>query len=173
MKVLLYEDVENLGWYGDVVNVKDGYARNYLLPQGLAAVPTEKKIQAMAEEKARRNEQRRLVRQQLEKLAEAVSDTLVEITSNANDLGHLFGSVTERDIAEQLRLKGFEIKDTMVRLTNGHIKEVGTYEVSLKIAQDLRAGIQVKVISEQQQQQPQQQQQEQTVETVEENKQES
>lgn len=172
MKVLLYEDVENLGWYGDVVNVKDGYARNYLLPQGLAAVPSETKIKAMVEEKARRTEQRQLVRQQLEKLVEAVSGTVVEITANANDLGHLFGSVTERDIAEQLRLKGFEIKDAMVRLGSGHIKEVGTYEVSLKIAQDLKAGVQVRVLSEQQQQQ-QQQQQEQPVESVEENKQES
>jgi large subunit ribosomal protein L9 len=73
MKVLLCEDVESLGWYGDVVNVKDGYARNYLLPQGLAAMPSESKIRMMAEEKSRRSEQRRLVREQLEKLAEAVN----------------------------------------------------------------------------------------------------
>lgn len=171
MKVLLCEDVENLGWYGDIVNVKDGYARNYLLPQRLAEVPTEAKIKAMAEEKARRAEQRRLVREQLEKLAQAVSGSVVEIKANANDLGHLFGSVTERDIAEQLRLNGFEIKDSMVRLSGGHIKEVGTYDVTLKIAQDLKAGVQVRVLSEQQQQQ--QQPQEQTVESVEENKQES
>jgi large subunit ribosomal protein L9 len=171
MKVLLYEDVESLGFYGDVVNVKDGYARNYLLPQGLASVPSESKIKAMAEEKARRSEQRNLVRRQLEKLAESVSGTVVEITANANDLGHLFGSVTERDIAEQLRLKGFEIKDAMVRMSHGHIKEVGTHDVSLKIAQDLKPGIQVRVVSEQQPQQ--QEQQEQTVESVEENKQES
>jgi large subunit ribosomal protein L9 len=171
MKVLLYEDVESLGFYGDVVNVKDGYARNYLLPQGLASVPSESKIKAMAEEKARRSEQRNLVRRQLEKLAESVNGAMVEITANANDLGHLFGSVTERDIAEQLRLKGFEIKDAMVRLSHGHIKEVGTYDVSLKIAQDIKAGVQVRVVSEQQPQQ--QEQQEQTVESVEENKQES
>lgn len=169
MKVLLYEDVENLGWYGDIVNVKDGYARNYLLPQGLAAVPSESKIKAMAEEKARRAEQRQLVRRQLEQLAETVNDTTLEITANANELGHLFGSVTEHDIAEQLRLKGFEIKDAMVRLSGGHIKELGTFEVSLKIAQDLKAAVHVRVLSLQQQQQ----QQEQTVETVEENKQES
>jgi large subunit ribosomal protein L9 len=171
MKVLLCEDVESLGFYGEVMNVKDGYARNYLLPQGLAVVPSESKIKAMAEEKARRAEQRNLVRKQLEELAEKVGGTVVEITANANDLGHLFGSVTERDVAEQLRLKGFEIKDTMVRLSGGHIKEVGTFDVSLKIAQDIKAGVQVKVVSEQQQEQ--QEQQEQTVESVEENKQES
>jgi large subunit ribosomal protein L9 len=169
MKLLLCEDVENLGWYGDVVSVKDGYARNYLLPQGLAVVPSESKIRAMAEEKAHRAEQRNLVRAQLEKLAEAVNDASMEMRVAANELGHLFGSVTEHDIAEKLREKGFEIKDAMVRLSGGHIKELGTYEVSLKIAQDLRAAVHVRVMTEQQQQQ----QQEQTVESVEENKQES
>jgi large subunit ribosomal protein L9 len=178
MKVLLFEDVECLGYYGDIVNVKEGYARNYLLPQGLAAVPSESKIKAMAEEKARRSEQRNLVRRQLEKLAETVNGTVVEIIANANDLGHLFGSVTERDVAEQLRQKGFEIKDAMVRLGGGHIKELGTHDVNLRIAQDLKAGVQVRIVSEQEQQQQQEQQQEQeqqeqTVESVEENKQES
>jgi large subunit ribosomal protein L9 len=169
MKVLLCEDVENLGWYGDVVSVKNGYARNYLLPQGLAVEPSESKIRAMAEEKAQRAEQRNLMRAQLEKLAEAVNDAGVEMMVTANELGHLFGSVTEHDIAEKLREKGFEIKDAMVRLSGGHIKELGTYDVGLKIAQDLRVTVHVRVMTEQQQQQ----QQEQTVESVEENKQES
>jgi large subunit ribosomal protein L9 len=168
MKVLLCEDVENLGWYGDVVSVKNGYARNYLLPQGVAIVPSDSKIRAMAEEKAHRAEQRNLVRAQLEKLAETVNDTSMEMMVTANELGHLFGSVTEHDIAEKLREKGFEIKDAMVRLSGGHIKELGTYDVGLKIAQDLRVTVHVRVMTEQQQQQ-----QEQTVESVEENKQES
>jgi large subunit ribosomal protein L9 len=168
MKVLLCEDVENLGWYGDVVSVKNGYARNYLLPQGVAIVPSDSKVRAMAEEKAHRAEQRNLVRAQLEKLAETVNDTSMEMMVTANELGHLFGSVTEHDIAEKLREKGFEIKDAMVRLSGGHIKELGTYDVGLKIAQDLRVTAHVRVMTEQQQQQ-----QEQTVEPVEENKQES
>jgi large subunit ribosomal protein L9 len=165
MKVLLCEDVENLGWYGDVVSVKDGYARNYLLPQGVAVVPSDARVKAMAAEKAQRAEQRRLVREQLEKVAAAIEGAEVEITANANEMGHLFGSVTERDIAEKLREKGFEVKDTMIRLGGGHIKEVGTFEVGVKIAADLRAKVQVRVISEQQQ--------EQVVEPDEENIQES
>jgi|FrelakmetLWP11LW_1041352.scaffolds.fasta_scaffold01777_4 large subunit ribosomal protein L9 len=165
MKVLLCEDVENLGWYGDVVNAKDGYARNYLLPQGVAVVPSDAKIKAMAAEKAQRADQRRLVREQMEKVAASIEGAEVEITANANEMGHLFGSVTERDIAEKLREKGFEIKDTMIRLGGGHIKELGTFEVGVKIAADLRAKVQVRVISEQQQ--------EQVVESDEENIQES
>jgi large subunit ribosomal protein L9 len=168
MKVLLCEDVENLGWYGDVVSVKNGYARNYLLPQGVAIVPSDSKVRAMAEEKAHRAEQRNLVRAQQEKLAEAVNDASMEIMVTANELGHLFGSVTEHEIAEKLREKGFEIKDAMVRLGGGHIKELGTHDVDLKIAQDLRTTVHVRVMTEQQQQQ-----QEPTVESVEENKQES
>jgi len=166
MKVLLCEDVESLGWYGDIVNVKDGYARNYLLPQSVAVIPSEAKIKAMAEEKARRAEERQLVRAQLEKVVAAVEGAEVEFIAKVNELGHLFGSVTERDIAEKLREKGFEIKDSMVRISGGHIKELGTYDVGLKIAQDLRAVVKVHVISEQQPQEA-------PVEPVEETNQES
>jgi large subunit ribosomal protein L9 len=165
MKVLLCEDVESLGWYGDIVTVKDGYARNYLLPQGLAVVPSESKIKAMAEEKSRRTEQRRLVREQLEKAAAAVEGAVVEIIAQPHAQGHLLASDTEHDLAEKLRAQGFEVKDAMVRLSGGHIKELGTYDVTLKIAADLKAQVQVRVISEQQQ--------EQAVESVEENKQEA
>jgi len=149
IKVLLCEDVDNLGWYGDVVSVKDGYARNYLLPQRLAVVPSEAIIKKMADEKARRAEHRNLVREQLERLAQTVQDTEVEIIAKANDLGHLFGSVTEKDIASQLRQRGFEITDAMVRLSGGHIKELGSFDVSLKLAADIRASIRVMVKSEQ------------------------
>ncbi len=149
IKVLLCEDVDSLGWYGDIVSVKDGYARNYLLPQRLAVVPTEATIKKMAEEKARRAEHRNLVREQLERLAQTVQDTEVEIIAKANELGHLFGSVTEKDIASQLRQRGFEITDAMVRLSGGHIKELGSFDVSLKLAADIRTSIRVVVKSEQ------------------------
>ena len=73
MKVLLCDDVEKLGWLGDVVEVKPGYARNYLLPQGLAKIPTEANIKALAEEKARRAAERKLARNRQEALAKAVA----------------------------------------------------------------------------------------------------
>jgi large subunit ribosomal protein L9 len=148
MKVLLFEDVEKLGWLGDIVTVKDGYARNYLVPQGLAGVPTEANIKALADEKAKRAEVRRLERQQKESLVESVTDAEVVLAAKVNELGHLFGSVTERDIAENLRQQGFVIQDSMVKLPAGHLKELGTYDVTLKLAADLTAPIRVVVVSQ-------------------------
>lgn len=147
MKLLLCEDVEHLGYLGDIVEVKDGYARNYLIPQGLATVPSEVNIKALAGEKATRAEQRRLVREQLQTAAEKVNGAEAVIAAKANEQGHLFGSVAERDIAENLRAQGYEIADDMVQLY-GHIKEVGTHEVTLKIAADLTATVNVVVVSQ-------------------------
>jgi large subunit ribosomal protein L9 len=147
MKVLLCDDVEKLGWLGDVVEVKPGYARNYLLPQGLAKIPTEANIKALAEEKGRRAAERKLARNRQEALAKAVAGAEAVIAAKANELGHLFGSVTEKDIAKNLRDQGFEISDAMVQLSE-HIKEVGTHEVALKIAADLTAKISVVVVSQ-------------------------
>ena len=88
MKVLLFDDVESLGWLGDVVDVKDGYARNYLLPQGVAGVPTEANIKSLADEKARRAEQRKLERQEKEGLATSVEGAEVVLAAKANEIGH-------------------------------------------------------------------------------------
>jgi large subunit ribosomal protein L9 len=146
MKVLLCQDVENLGFLGDVVEVKDGYARNYLLPQCVATEPSEANIKALAEAKAKRAEERKLARGQLERAAEVVEGAEAVVAARANELGHLFGSVTERDIGANLREQGFEIADEMVQLSE-HIKEVGTHQVTLKIAPDLAVNINVIVVS--------------------------
>jgi large subunit ribosomal protein L9 len=145
MKVLLCEDVETLGWYGDVVEVKEGYARNYLLPQRIAVEPTEKKIKEMAEERAQRAAKRQLVFAQLKKAAEAVNGAEAVIAAKVNELGHLFGSITESQIAENLRAQGFEIADKFVRL-DGHIKEVGQFDVRIKFAADITAVVKVTVV---------------------------
>lgn len=148
MKLLLVEDVEKLGWLGDVVEVKNGYARNYLLPQGLAKIPTQANIDALAEEKSRRTETRRLEREQKEQLVSSMESAEVVLAAKANELGHLFGSIAERDIAENLRQQGFAVRDAMVQMPGGHIKELGTHEVTLKIAADLKAVVHVVVVSQ-------------------------
>ncbi|MEJ5258600.1 MAG: 50S ribosomal protein L9 [Anaerohalosphaeraceae bacterium] len=147
MKVLLCEDVAKLGWLGDIVEVKDGYARNYLLPQGLAVIPTEAAIRSLAEEKARRAEARRLARQEKERLSASLEGVEISLTAKANEQGHLFGSVTESDIAEALQRKGFAVTAEMVHL-EAHIKEVGTRDVVIKAASDLRATVRVIVAAE-------------------------
>jgi len=149
MKVLLCEDIDRLGWLGDVVEVKTGYARNYLLPQGLAKVANEAGIRAIAEEKARRSEQRKLDGKRLEVAVKAIEGAEAVIAAKANEQGHLFGSVNERQIAANLREQGFEVRDEIVQLPE-HIKEIGTHSVTLKFRDDLTATINVVVVPEQQ-----------------------
>ena len=147
MKVMLCEDVKALGWLGDVVEVNAGYARNYLLPQGLAKPATEDNLRAIAKEKVMRAEERKLDRQRLEVVAKAVEGAEAVVAAKANEQGVLFGSVGAGQIAANLRQLGFEIADEFVALGE-HIKQVGTSEVTLKFAEDLTATISVVVVPE-------------------------
>jgi len=153
MKVLLCEDVEKLGWLGDVVEVSVGYARNYLLPQGVGKVATEASIRAIAEEKAKRAEQRLQKGKRLEDAAKAVEGAEAVVAAKANEQGHLFGSITERQIAANLREQGFEVADEIVQLPE-HIKQVGTHAVTLKFADDVTVTVNVVVVPEQQENAP-------------------
>lgn len=146
MKVLLVSDVERLGWLGDVVEVNDGYARNYLLPQGLGVAPTEGSVKAIAEEKAKRAGQRIKEKTRQEEVAKAVESAEAVIAAVANEQGHLFGSVTAGQIAANLREQGFDVADSVVQLSE-HIKEVGTYSVNLKFAADLTVSASVVVVA--------------------------
>ena len=148
MKILLCEDIPKLGWFGDVVVVNNGYARNYLLPQGLAKVASDASIRSVAEEKAKRAEQRIQEKKRLETAAKAVEGAEAVIAAKANEQGHLFGSVTAHHIAVNLREQGFEVADEIVRLPE-HIKNVGTHEVKLKYANDLTVTVNVVVVPEQ------------------------
>ncbi len=147
MKVLLTSDVDKLGWLGEVVEVADGFARNYLLRAGLAQPATKENIRTIAAEKGHRVQQRRLERARLEKVAGQVQAAEAVIAAAANEQGHLFGSVGRRAIAENLRAQGFEISDDVVRLGE-NIKEVGTHEVVLEFAADLTATVKVVVVPE-------------------------
>jgi large subunit ribosomal protein L9 len=147
MKVLLCEDVHKLGWLGDVVEVNEGYARNYLLPQGLAKVATDDNIKAIANEKAVRAEQRIKEDSRLVMAAEKVEGAEAVVAAKANEQGFLFGSITARQIAANLREQGFEVADEIVQLPH-HIKQVGTHAVTLKFTADLTANVNVTVVPE-------------------------
>lgn len=147
MKVLLCEDIRSLGWLGDVVEVNEGYARNYLLPQGLAKVATEANIKGIAQRKTERAEQRVRERGWLEQAVKAVEGAEAVIAARANEQGVLFGSVTDSQIAANLRAQGFEVADQLVQLPE-HIKHIGTHTVTLKFADDLTAQIKVTVVPE-------------------------
>lgn len=149
MKVLLKEDIQKLGWFGDVVEVNNGYARNYLLPQGLATVVNDDNIRLLAEEKSKRAEQRIKEKKRLEEAAKAVDGAEAVIAAKANEQGHLFGSVAEHQIASNLRAQGFTVADEVVQL-HEHIKEVGTHNVKLKFGENVVVSVNVVVVPEQQ-----------------------
>ncbi len=147
MKVLLLEDIQGTGWLGDVVDVADGYARNYLLPQQLAQVPNEGNIRAIAEEKAKRAEQRLKERKRMQLAIEKVVGAKVVIVAKANEQGHLFGSVGEKEIGESLRNQGMEVADGNVKMPM-HIKEEGIYDdVRIRYASDISTKIEVVVLA--------------------------
>jgi len=148
MKVLLCEDIRELGWLGDVVEVNEGYARNYLLPQRLAKVASAGNIKAIAKEKGKRAEQRLAERKRMETAAAAVEGAEAVLAAKANEQGVLFGSIGEKDIAANLRDQGFEVANEVVKLSE-HLKHVGSHEVVLKFAKDLKATVSVVVVAEQ------------------------
>jgi large subunit ribosomal protein L9 len=147
MRILLCDDIRGLGWLGDVVDVNDGYARNYLLPQGLGKPATDANLRAIAKDKAARAEQRKLEAERLQKVAEVVEGAEAVVAAKANELGVLFGSVGPSQIAQNLREQGFEVADEDVALGE-HLKNVGTTQVKLKFANELTANISVVVVPE-------------------------
>jgi large subunit ribosomal protein L9 len=147
MRILLCEDIRGLGWLGDVVEVNAGYARNYLLPQGLGKPATEDNLRSIAREKTSRAEERKLEAEQLQKVAEAVEGAEAVVAAKANEQGILFGSVSASQIAQNLREQGFEIADEFVD-PHEHIKNVGTAQVKLIFTEDLTATVSVVVVPE-------------------------
>ena len=145
MKLLLHVDVPKLGYFGDVVEVAEGYGRNYLVPQGLAVEPTEANVKTIEADRAHKAEERRLVREQLERAAEKVNGAEITITARANEQGHLFGSVTEEHIAEALRDQGFEIQNKHVVLPE-HLRMLGDYGVKLQFGPDLGVVVKLGVV---------------------------
>jgi large subunit ribosomal protein L9 len=142
VKVLLNESVKHVGKVGDVVEVSPGYARNYLLPKGLAVEPTAnnvKKIEARRQEIEKQERERRDQQAAIIKQLEKVEVTLER---KANEQGNLFGSVTETDIAKALQAQGFNILPEDVNLP-GRLDRVNTYTVRIKFAEDLATDLKV------------------------------
>lgn len=148
MQVILMEKVVNLGSLGDVVKVRDGYARNFLIPQGKAKRVTPEN---MAEFEKRRAE---LEKQQAEKLTAAqekaakLEGMMVQITRKAGVDGRLFGSVTNFDIAEALKEQGIEVERADIRMPEGPLKLIGDAQVQIVLHSDVVAGITVSVLGE-------------------------
>ena len=138
--LLLVENVENVGIVGDVVKVKSGFARNYLLPRGLATTPSQELIDQLAERRKVAEAEMAALRGRRESMVSALAGTTITVERAANDQGQLYGSVSQQDIAELIEAAGYEIRPRDVRLGQA-IKRVGEYDISVKPEQDLEAHI--------------------------------
>ncbi len=147
IKLLLLENVDNLGIVGDVVKVRPGYARNYLLPRGLAASPTEKAVERLADRRRQVEEQMRQLREQLKALIAKLEGHELTIERSANEQGILYGGVSQHDIAEALRAEGFDVEDRYVRIGE-QIKRLDSYEVPIVIDKELKTQVKVWVVSD-------------------------
>ena len=148
MNVILLDKVENLGDIGDLVTVKPGYGRNYLLPQGKAALATREKI---AEVEARRAELEKAAAEELSAAkdrAKLMDGMDLVIPANAGEEGKLFGSVGPIDICEAFSKVGVEVERSEVRMPDGPIHELGDFEIGLHLHADVNVDISVKVVAE-------------------------
>jgi len=146
MQLILLEKVVNLGQLGDIVKVKDGYGRNFLIPQGKAKRATE---QNKAEFEARRAElekQQAAILADAQARAEKLEGLIVRISQKAGVDGRLFGSVTNTDIAEALKAQGFEVAKADIRMPEGHLKQIGDYPITIALHHDATANITVSVL---------------------------
>ncbi|GAB5415354.1 MAG: 50S ribosomal protein L9 [Congregibacter sp.] len=149
MEVILLENIGNLGGLGDKVNVKAGYGRNFLIPQGKAVPATDANV---AEFEARRAELERAAAEALtaaQSRAEALAALeLVTIEANAGEEGKLFGSIGTRDIAEALTAAGCEVDKSEVRLPEGALRDVGEYSIAIQLHPEVMTDISLAVVPE-------------------------
>ncbi|MBN8706769.1 MAG: 50S ribosomal protein L9 [Bacteroidetes bacterium] len=147
MKVILKQEIDGLGTIGDIVKVRDGYARNYLVPQQFAIIATEKNLKTVEGEKKRLAKLRANSVALAESLKSQLEKVVLHFEMNTGEDGKLFGSVTTAAVAEQLDSKGFKIDRRKINLD--HINKVGEYTVEIKLFQDIVGEIKVIVESNQ------------------------
>ncbi len=149
MEVILLENISNLGSLGDRVNVKAGFGRNYLVPQGKAVPATAGNIAAFEERRAELEAAAAATLAAAQLRADAINALgLISIAANAGEEGKLFGSVGTRDIAEAVTAAGCEVDKSEVRLPEGVLRELGEYEITIQVHGDVFADVAIAVIPE-------------------------
>lgn len=149
MQIILMEKIPNVGQLGDIVNVKSGFARNYLIPQGKAKRATEQAIAEFQSKRAELEKNQAAALSDAQAIAAKLDGLLVQITQKSGNDGKLFGSVTNANIAEVLAEQGFEIERSMIRMPpQGPLKHVGDYPLTVTLHSDVSAQITVSVLGE-------------------------
>ena len=148
MEIILLESIDRLGGLGDLVNVRPGFARNYLLPKGKAKLATAENIAEIAERRAELEKHEAEVLKAAQTRAEQLEGLEISITAKSGGEGKLFGSVTNANITEAVNEKGIELEKSEVRMPEGPIRLAGEYDIDLHLHTDVNATIKLTVIGE-------------------------
>jgi len=148
MKIILRQDIEKLGQKDDVVTVKTGYARNYLIPNGLPIQATDSALKIHNENLKQRAHKEEKIRGEAEELAKKLAEVKLVIGAKVSSAGKIFGSVNNIQLAEALNEKGYEIDRRNILLGDDAIKEVGNYKAVVKLHRDVKVDLEFEVIAE-------------------------
>jgi large subunit ribosomal protein L9 len=149
MEIILLEDVTNLGYKDDIVNVKNGYANNYLLPQGKAIIATASNRKVHAENMRQRARKEENLRKDAETLKAAVNEKTIRLVAKVGENGHLFGSITSDQIAEALKEQhNYDVDRKKIVVDGAKLKEVGTHTAQINIYKEIKAQINVEIVAE-------------------------
>jgi large subunit ribosomal protein L9 len=149
MEIILLQDVANLGYKDDIVNVKNGYANNYLLPKRMALMATPMNRKIHAENMRQRAFKEEKLRSNAEAMKAAVNEKSVKLIAKVGENGHLFGSITSDQIAEALKEQhNYDIDRKKIVVDGSRLKEVGTFPVQINLYKDIKAQISVEVVAE-------------------------
>ena len=147
MEVILKEDIQNLGYKDDVVNVRKGYARNYLIPQGKAIIASESAKKVLAENQKQRAHKLAQIKADAQAIADKMEGVSLAIGAKTSSTGTIFGSVTNIQIAEALNEKGFEIDRKLIQIKD-QVKEVGKYTAVVKLHKEVSVEVPFEVVAE-------------------------
>ncbi len=149
MEIILKEDIQNLGYKDDIVTVKDGYARNYLIPQGLAVMAIGAEKKKMAETLRQRAHKEEKIKNEAEKIAEKIQDAHLKIGAKAGSSGKIFGSVNALQIADALKKQyGVDVDRKKIYIDGDSIKEVGEYKAKINLHKEISVNINFEVFAE-------------------------
>lgn len=148
MEVILKQDIKNLGYKDDVVKVRDGYGRNFLIPKGYAIVANETNKKVLAETTKQRSHREEKIRTSAESTANALKDVVVKVGAKVGEKGKIFGSVTAIQIADALKKMGYEVDRRNISINEESIKSVGTYTADVRLYKDITAKVNFEVVEE-------------------------
>ena len=148
MEIILKQDIPNLGHKDDIVTVRNGYARNYLIPQGIAIAATVSAKKVLAENIKQRAHKEAKVKADAEAIAKKLEGVKITIGAKTSSTGKIFGSVNTIQIAESLAQQGFEVERKNISIKDEQIKEAGTYTAEIKLHREVKVNLEFEVVSE-------------------------